>query len=544
MSARTRGMRGLWVMFPLLAAGSAAVAWLGPRAAFGGCRALCFIGAGASERLGKPEFLQAVASRFRRLRGIDANALAGSESPRLLGHGSLARDGYGATGPGQPRLARAAARLPRDAIEAWLDERTSTPRGRNLSLQLFGASSKKRLGLAFKGVATLAEALQEEAKQENGVSVGMIKDSMFLAVHLFAGQADAWLGADAWPSAVMLHASLPGLGSEEVARAMLRELPPTALSAEEVTATIDAFLRATWGEGDTVVQIPGVEGVMISAMPQFAGVQYTIGVLWGYALRGLILRLALDRATGTMPTSAAEERKRLEKQFKTELGSGGEESEGSEAKAQPSLTDYAAEFFGHKEWASLCQPSDAAVAILETELEEALPALAMLAGADLDEDGEVAEGGGQFNMQILGDEAEDEMEDEEWSEEDLEDMEEEFGIDESVLLEYETWLAFQRRGIALGALVADAEAFVEGEAGALARGGQVASAWMTHLVNTGALTGMRREQGAMIANRLKSPLQRLASVMKTNFLVSKLRSAREGLNRLYGKLGSESSSAS
>merc|ERR1719362_1207091 len=109
-------------------------------------------------------------------------------------------------------------------------------------------------------------------------------------------------------------------------------------------------------------------------------------------------------------------------------------------------------------------------------------------------------------------------------------------LDEMVTLLQEEWEAFQRRAVALGGLLADAEALAETEVGQLPRGQRRAALWAQHLVRSGALTGMRREHGSMAAGRIAGPLLRLAAVLRRDFLPSKLRSAASGLNRLFDKV--------
>merc|ERR1712008_388688 len=96
----------------------------------------------------------------------------------------------------------------------------------------------------------------------------------------------------------------------------------------------------------------------------------------------------------------------------------------------------------------------------------------------------------------------------------------------------EEWEAFQRRAVALGGFLADAEALAETQVGQLPRGQRQAALWAQHLVRSGALTGMRREHGSMVAGRIAGPLLRLATVLRRDFLPSKLRSAASGLNSL------------
>jgi len=394
--------------------------------------------------------------------------------------------------------------LAREAVAAWINERTETTEVRELAMTLFMEKRKRRQKLAFKLVDNLQSVFRQRmTSKDPAVEDPIADDGVFLAVHAFAAQSDAWFGGDAWPNAIMLQASVPGMTLEEVERIVRRDLAPQAVSAEEVAEVVEAFVSATWGGAIDTAELSGVSSVMISTAPQFAAIQYCIGVLWGYALRGLVLRLALDRALGTLPDTLGTMQQRLERQLE-----GGNTSGAMITGKKVSLLDYANDFFGHEDWESLCRPSDAAVNFLDAELEESLPALAMLTG---NEESDVDVG------VLLG-------EDDDDTELELEDM---------IFLPSEDWEAFQRRSVALGALLADAEALVDTEVGPLSRGSQMAQAWVNELIRGGALTGPRREQGITLISRLNEPLHRLADALRNNLLSYKIRSARRGLERLY-----------
>jgi len=103
-----------------------------------------------------------------------------------------------------------------------------------------------------------------------------------------------------------------------------------------------------------------------------------------------------------------------------------------------------------------------------------------------------------------------------------------------VLLPQSDWAAFQRRAIVVGALLADAEAFVVAHAGPLQRGVRASTKWAQRLVRTGALSRVRVEQAGMVAKQINSPIRRLMDAIKKNIIPSKLRSARDGLDKLFG----------
>lgn len=427
------------------------------------------------------------------------------------------------------KATRRQEQMAREAAAAWLDDRMRTLDGRAIGHRLFMAPTDQRRQRAEEGLEAVRTLLAEADKADTGALEEATADAVLLSTHMFAAQAGTWLGADSWPTAIMTQATPPGFESSEVERVLLRDVVSQAVSAEEVREVVGAFVEATWGEESrlAVAEQRGFAGVMVSAPPQFAAIQYSIGVLWGYALRGLVLRLALDRALGTLPESSASARRRLERQLAS-LGEGQEARPpasgastraatggASSSEASPTLLQYAAEFFGHADWAALCKPADATVAALEGELEEALPGLAMLAGAEDDE--------GAQSTALIGFDKDDDGEDGEMP------------AEEMIMLTQEEWEAFQRRSVGIGALLADAEALVDAEAGPLQRGRRAASKWTQQLVRSGALSGVRREHGSMLAGRLSNPAKRLAEVLRTDFLASKLRSARHGLERLYGR---------
>jgi len=405
----------------------------------------------------------------------------------------------------------------RDATIAWLEERLQTEDAMSFGRRLFLASPDERQVQGSKTIESIKKILQQSAHNGDAGFDEAAADSVFLGAHALSTQTTAWLGADAWPTAILMHASVPGLSHKALEQVFMRDLAPGSVSGEEISEVVNAFVEATWGDQARrkTARQRGFEGVQISVPPQFACMQYCIGVLWGYALRGLVFRCALDRSMGTLPESLALARKRLERQFSLSeqdsierAESGAREALG--ANVGGTLMRYACEFFGHDDWAALCRPTDATIQVMESELEEALPGMAMLSGVD-DEEAEY--------LDILGLDEDDEIE-----------------LDELVLLLQEDWEAFQRRAVALGGLLADAEALAETEVGQLPRGQRQAALWAQHLVRSGALTGMRREHGSMAAGRIAGPLLRLAAVLRRDFLPSKLRSAASGLNRLFDKV--------
>lgn len=421
-------------------------------------------------------------------------------------------------------------RMAREASLAWLDEHVRTLDARSLGRGLFLANASSRQRIATAGLETLRDNLAEAAissaePDSEDLDEDLVLDGVFLGMHLFAAHSDAWLGPDAWPNSIMLRASVPGSTKEAVAQALGRDISAETVSAKEIMEVVDAFVASTWGEGIAAPSAQEFAGVVISTPPLYAMIHYVIGFLWGYASRGLILRLAFDRTLDTVPETAESARKRLERQF---LDAASSNASSITEKPKPTLLQYASEFYGHRDWADLCRPSDAAIAVLEAELEEAMPGLALLAGADDDESPETeihtvgqnpADWGSLIGLGSSDDDADEGM----------------VSHSDMVMLDQEDWNAFQRRSIIMGALTADAEALVDGEVGPLQRNQRPASKWARRLVKSGVISGVQQEQGGALADRLSTPLRRLTNVLRDSYLPSKLRSARARLSRMFTK---------
>jgi len=421
---------------------------------------------------------------------------------------------------------RERAKYARESILNWVDGRMDTLDGRAIGRGLFLAAASERKQRADQGIATLRDNLQEYVLQQgpSDQRKRVAEDSVFLAIYLKAAQGDGWLGAEAWSNAMVLQASVPGLAMREVSRAVLQDISPDVVTAEEVNDVVDAFVTANWGNARDNA------GTIVASLVEYAATQFCIGVLWGYSLRGLVLRLSLDRSLGTSPESAAAARRRLERQLAIDFdGSEGKASSLGNSTSVPSsaptsLLNYATEFFGHSDWANLCAPTEASMGVFEKEVEEMMSGLIILAssGFDLDDDDVVVVRHIQRRHRNDDDGDEDEDEDE---------------IDiyegNQVLLEYEDWVGFQGRAVALGALIAGAEAFVESELGQLPRSSRPMSRWTRQLVRNGALTGVRREQALMLLKHVGSPLRRLVNSLRNTFLVSKLADARRGISRIF-----------
>jgi len=414
-----------------------------------------------------------------------------------------------------------------EAILAWVDEHLQTLEGAELGRRLFLTQVDQRTSAAKAGLEAIQKLLEKSAKKSPKSSEKLGADAVFLTSHYYAVLSGVWLGADAWPNAVMMRASVPGVSPEDVERVLLREVSRTMVSPQELSVVVDAFVAATWGEKSRIASEYGYDGVVVSVSPQFASLQYSIGVLWGYALRGLVLRLALDRSLNTIPETVASARKRLERQLELEADSEAEEEKRRQSSTDsdelrnllltdekprpsgPTLLSYANEFFGHKEWVELCKPADVTANILEAELEESTSVLSMLMGGTFEDE--------EYGLISLNDE-------------DDEDDAESF----MAMLPAEEWEGFQRRSIVVGALLADAEARVEAALGPMTRGKLPAARWMDRLTKGGALTRIRFEQGAMMASRLHTPFRRLTEALRKNLISSKLRQARSGLDALFG----------
>eukprot|EP00435_Cladocopium_sp_Y103_P026060 s385_g6.t1 len=221
------------------------------------------------------------------------------------------------------------------------------------------------------------------------------------------------------------------------------------------------------------------------------------GILWGYALRGMVKRLALDRQLGTVPESIAAQRWQLERALAIDFNESGGLKPGP-----PTFMQYANEFFSHEDWADLCKPSNAAVILMEAELQEAMHAMAILSSVSQDDD-----------MEVISS-----------SEEEFEN---DFELD-LVLLDQAEWKAFQYRAIAYGSLVADAEALVEAEV-ALERNDQ---SWVSKLVQTRVLTDIRPDQSRLVAAGIQAPIRRVVQALKDKVLQSKLTEARRSLSKM------------
>ncbi|CAJ1446204.1 unnamed protein product, partial [Effrenium voratum] len=213
-------------------------------------------------------------------------------------------------------------------------------------------------------------------------------------------------------------------------QAMLAGIESSVVNKNETSEIVDAYVTATWGDEASYTS-DSFDGVMISTPPQQASVQYSIGMLWGYAIRGVAKRLALDRQLGTVPELVSAQRLQLERALDLNFN---ESSNGP-----PTFLQYASEFFSHEDWADLCRPSNVAVNIMEAELQEAMHAVAIL--SSVSQDGE---------LEVISS-----------SEEEFEN---DFELD-MVLLDQAEWKGFQYRAVVYGCLLADAEAFVGSEVG-------------------------------------------------------------------------------
>lgn len=412
-----------------------------------------------------------------------------------------------------------------EAALAWLEEKVRTSEVLTASRPLFLCALEDRKRVAEKGIEKLRKVLRQVREKPVNVVGQATADSVFMTVHHLAIEAKTWLGPSSWTDAIMLQASVPGVPIEVAEEAFLRKLDTQSVSRQEVQEVINAFVAATWGDQSLIdaAHDQGFGALAISTLPHFAAVQYSIGILWGYALRGLVLRLAMDRRFGTVPESPADIRRRLERAMAADSEDSATQEEEfryvqpppTQTGHSPSLMDYASSFFSHADWAALCKPSDAAISALESELEDAIPDLAMLTGAEESDD--------EIDLDSLDSElmADDEDEDGEPSPKDM------------VTLELQHWQAFQRRAAVLGSLLADAEALVESEMGVLPRGARPASKWVSQIVRAGALSSIRLEQGAMVAKRILEPHRRLAKALKEVLVPSKLKAARKGLELFF-----------
>ncbi|CAJ1337363.1 unnamed protein product, partial [Effrenium voratum] len=288
--------------------------------------------------------------------------------------------------------------------------------------------------------------------------------------------------------AAHFRASVPGMRCREAAQAMLAGIESSVVNKNETSEIVDAYVTATWGDEASYTS-DSFDGVMISTPPQQASVQYSIGMLWGYAIRGVAKRLALDRQLGTVPELVSAQRLQLERALDLNFN---ESSNGP-----PTFLQYASEFFSHEDWADLCRPSNVAVNIMEAELQEAMHAVAIL--SSVSQDGE---------LEVISS-----------SEEEFEN---DFELD-MVLLDQAEWKGFQYRAVVYGCLLADAEAFVGSEVG-LERSER---SWVRALTKSRALSEPRPEQGGLVAASVAMPLRRVVQALKGRVLATKLREARQ-----------------
>eukprot|EP00933_Yihiella_yeosuensis_P015759 TRINITY_DN13640_c0_g1_i1.p1 TRINITY_DN13640_c0_g1~~TRINITY_DN13640_c0_g1_i1.p1 ORF type:complete len:501 (+),score=102.52 TRINITY_DN13640_c0_g1_i1:226-1503(+) len=403
---------------------------------------------------------------------------------------------------------------------AWLDERTKTQDATEIGKALFLASEDERKAAVQEGFNLLHKLLVEANNNSGEAFFEAASDGIFMGTYLIGAQAEASIGPDAWPIAFMDNATVPGLSLNETLNALLHDVPKETVSRNEVEAVVRAYTTAAWGEsGSEVAKRRGFDGLMVSVLPQQAAIQYCIGILWGYALRGLIKRLAFDRSLGTVPEPIEAKHKSLERALAWDETKTKDDAATDTAKKEPSrltLLSYATEFFGHRDWIGLCRPSDSAIDLLEEELEEAIQGMAVLTSAMAeDDDIEV------MTLPIDGNDA---------SDDDGGDIDSEDVMDDSIVLEQKDWEHFQRRATALGSLLADAEALVDSEAGPLPRGRKL---WVEKLIRSGALSGVRPDQTAMVASGIASPIQRLATAIKHRVVGSKMKEARRGLESLF-----------
>ncbi|CAE7838554.1 rlmJ [Symbiodinium sp. CCMP2592] len=317
---------------------------------------------------------------------------------------------------------------------------------------------------------------------------------------------------------IQAAASVPGLKAEDAVTAALAGIPHSVVSRDESQRVVEAYVSATWGEEKSLSDEDNVafDGVMISTSPQHASIQYCLGVLWGYAVRGLVKRLALDRTLGTVPEALATQKQQLERALA--IGDPDPSPTDSSPPGRSTFLQYASDFFSHSDWAALCQPVSGAVHVIEAELQEAMHAMAILASLesqDFDEDFEVVSGSN-------------------------EDFENDFRID-AVLLDQAEWKGFQHRAIVYGCLLADAEGILDTHVGPLPRSRR---SWVKTLVQTNALSDVRPDQSRRVAAGILAPIQRVAKVLRERVLTTKLREARRSLTELLEASAASAAAAS
>jgi len=402
------------------------------------------------------------------------------------------------------------------ATLAWLEERALTKEAVEIGTMLFLAPESQRLEtaeVALEMAKDMVASAGEGAELQKASA-----DAIFLAMYTCAAKAGVDIGIDAWPATFLSKASVPGLKAQDAVTAALAGIPHSVVSRDESQRVVEAYVSATWGEEKSLSDEDNVafDGVMISTSPQHASIQYCLGVLWGYAVRGLVKRLALDRTLDTVPEALATRKQQLERALA--IGDPNPSPSDSSPPGRSSFLQYASDFFSHSDWAALCHPVSGAVHVIEAELQEAMHAMAILASLesqDFDEDFEVVSGSN-------------------------EDFENDFRID-AVLLDQAEWKGFQYRAIVYGCLLADAEGILDTHVGPLPRSRR---SWVKTLVQTNALSDVRPDQSRRVAAGILAPIQRVAKVLRERVLTTKLREARRSLTELLEASAASAAAAS
>lgn len=404
------------------------------------------------------------------------------------------------------------------ATLAWLEERALTKEAVEIGTMLFLAPESKRLETAE---VALEMAKDMVASACEGTELQKASaDAIFLAMYTCAAKAGVDIGIDAWPATFLSKASVPGLKAEDAVTAALAGIHHSVVSRDESRRVVQAYVSATWGEEKSLSDEDNVafDGVMISTSPQHASIQYCLGVLWGYAVRGLVKRLALDRTMDTVPEALATQKQQLERALAIGDPDPSPTNSSPPGRGRSSFLQYASDFFSHSDWAALCQPVSGAVHVIEAELQEAMHAMAILASLesqDFEEDFEVVSGSN-------------------------EDFENDFRID-AVLLDQAEWKGFQYRAIVYGCLLADAEGILDTHVGPLPRSQR---SWVKTLVQTNALSDVRPDQSRRMAAGILAPIQRVAKVLRERVLTTKLREARRSLTELLETSAASAAAAS
>ena len=98
-----------------------------------------------------------------------------------------------------------------EASEAWVDQHLETEAGRKIGRSVFMADLAELESEATRGVEDLKAHLGEVSTTDPEKLGDATIDGVFLWANFLGALEGAWLSADAWPSSIMLGATVPGM---------------------------------------------------------------------------------------------------------------------------------------------------------------------------------------------------------------------------------------------------------------------------------------------------------------------------------------------